>query len=348
MTYDVAIVGAGPAGTSAATELEKHFDNILLLDRQRFPREKLCAGVLPPRILSLLTIPVELRQRILKGYRIFAPSGKFVESEFPIEGLMVERTEFDDFLLKRLKTAPTMDRVTDIKFLADCVEITGDSDVYKTKAVIAADGVNSLLRNRLGIEMDKIAVAAQMDVTLPQEVIDERIGNWFEVYYTLPQGYGWISPMKGLVKVGMGGISEEFKKDSRGHLERFLEVVKDKLEGGEKGEIKNWRIPMDGPVGTLAGDRILLAGDAGGFVFPGTGEGVYYGMKSGTAAAETIKEAFDRDMFDKNFLGDIYDEILEANGLLALRNITFLEDVLATEETAENYIKRLSVLNEQE
>jgi len=344
MIYDVAVVGAGPAGASAAFELEKRFDSVLLVDMKEFPRDKLCAGVLPPRIHTLVDTPEEVIQRGLTGYCIYAPSGNKVESSFPREGIMVGRTDFDGFLLDRVNTAPTIDRITAMEPGDESVKLVGEKETYQARMVIGADGVNSVVRNALDIKMDKIALAVQLDVALPEEVITERVGGWFEVYYILPQGYGWLSPMKDTLKIGMGGISEDFRKNPTDHLNRFLEHIKDKLEGGEKGEVKHWRIPMGGPLETLAGQRCLLTGDAGGFVYPGTGEGIYYGMKSGILAAETAQVAFDDDNFETGFLQETYSTKLEANGLLALRDIRFIEDVLATEETAEEYIKRLGLL----
>jgi geranylgeranyl reductase family protein len=344
MIFDVAIVGAGPTGACAAAQLLEHFDSVLLLDKAEFPRDKLCAGVLPPRIHSLVDIPQDVCQRPLSGYRIFAPSGRSVESSFPRKGVMVERRAFDEFLLGKVKTDLVYDRITRIEPADDLIGLVGEEGTYQARMVIGADGVNSVVRKALEIHMDKIAMAVQVDISLPQVAISERVGDWFEVYYILPRGYGWLSPMKDGVKVGMGGISEDFKKNPTEHLNRFLEHIKDKIDGGERCEVKHWRIPMGGPLEVLAGHRCLLAGDAGGFVYPGTGEGVYYGMKSGILAAQTVKEAFDQGNFDQGFLQETYSKKLEAGGLLSLRDVAFIEEVLATEETAEKYVKRLSLL----
>ena len=97
--YDMVVVGAGPAGTSAALTLEKHGYNILLVDKDAFPRNKVCAGVLPPRIFSELEIPEDVIERPLVGYRIFSPAGQTVESAFPKAGVIVRRERFDYFLV---------------------------------------------------------------------------------------------------------------------------------------------------------------------------------------------------------------------------------------------------------
>ena len=80
MIYDVAIIGAGPAGATAAHILQQQKHNIIFLDKKTFPRNKPCAGILPPKIKTLLTLPPEIYERPLTGYRIYPPSNKKVES----------------------------------------------------------------------------------------------------------------------------------------------------------------------------------------------------------------------------------------------------------------------------
>lgn len=345
--YDVAVVGAGPAGLTAMLELEKHFDSLLLLERKKFPRNKLCAGVLPPRIHELVTIPDEVRQRPLKGYRIHSPSGLSVESKFLREGVIVNRKDFDAFLLERVNTKLTHQKVMGLKFKQNHVQIQGEKTSYQAKIVIGADGVNSIIRKAINAPMQKIALAMQTDISLPEAIINDLIGNWFEVYYFFPYGYGWISPLKDSVKVGLGGISSAFWKEPKKFFNRFFDLISEKIANRERGTLRTWRIPMSGPLEILAGERSFLVGDAGGFVYPGTGEGVYYGMKSGKIAGETIKEAFEQNRYDKFFLQNIYSQKLAESSLLVLRSTTFIEDVLASNEAAEKYVKRLAILTSQ-
>ena len=88
----------------------------------------------------------------------------------------------------------------------------------------------------------------------------------------------------------------------------------------------------------------MLAGDAGGFVYPGTGEGIFYAMKSGRIAAETMADALERDMLDKETLNVNYTDRLKKAGLLALRDVDFIEKNLSSSDAAESYIKKLSLL----
>lgn len=352
MIYDVAIVGAGPAGASAAFNLEKSGYNIVLIDKEKFPRSKPCAGVLPPRIFSEISVPDDIVERLLEGYRIFSPKGVMVESQFPKPGVIVRREKFDNFMIKRLNRKPSVLRVLNCESKNDFVQVEGDDGSYKARIVVGADGVNSYLRkyiSKSGQNTDFIndmAIAVQYEISLPNKKIDERIGNWFEVYYTLSYGYGWISPQKDAVKVGVGGVSDEFKKNAKNILEGFLEnyEIKKKVGDGKIEKTEVHRIPMSGPAPTLTNERIILCGDAGGFVFPGTGEGIYYAIKSGRIAAEVINSAFNKESMDFQSLKEPYQKKLKENGLLYLRDVNFIENVLSSTDKAEKYVMRLKKL----
>jgi geranylgeranyl reductase family protein len=353
LIYDVAIVGAGPAGSSAAYSLENAGYNIILIDKEEFPRPKPCAGVLPPRIFSELEVPKEIVERPLDGYRIFSPSGLNMESSFSNPGIIVRREKFDDFLVKRFNSNLERLRISSYEVKKDFIKVGGEEGSYKSKIVIAADGANSIFRKIAlkdsGMNQSDFAMAMQYEISLSHENIAERIGNWFEVFYSLSYGYGWISPLKDAVKVGVGGISDEFKKNTKKILDDFLEndEIKKKIEGGKIIKTEGHRIPMKGPYLTLTADRLLFCGDAGGFVFPGTGEGIYYAIKSGRVAAEAIINVFENQKFDSKFLQTKYTEKLEKNGLTSLRDVDFVERVLSSSEKAEKYVSRLKKLKER-
>jgi geranylgeranyl reductase family protein len=345
--YAVVIVGAGPAGTAAAKIIKEAGYSLLLIDKAQFPRNKPCAGVLPPRIYSEVEIPIEIHERELNGYRLFGPSGEMVESAFTKSGLIVNRTRFDEFLLKRLDHPVEKMQISGLVNHNDNIEVTGKTKSYRAKIVVGADGVNSIIRKATGLSSGTIAMAAQYEVILPKAEIDNRIGNWFEVYYTIPFGYGWLSPLRDSIKVGVGGISEELKKNPKQFLNNFIgnPVVKKKIGDGKVENFELHRIPMSGPVSQLTNERVILVGDAGGFVYPGTGEGIYYAIKSGRLAGEVIIQALEEQRFDQPFLEQLYNEKLEANGLFSLREVNFIEEVLSSTENTERYIRKLQKLS---
>ena len=343
MIHDFAIIGAGPAGAMAARKLEKLGADYILLDKAEFPRNKPCAGVLSPKINSLIEIPEEIIERPLTGYRIFGPSGMVVESEFPDKGCIVKRENFDEFLIKASGSQPVKNHITEIVEEGNYYELRGRDGNLQARYVIGADGAASAARKTCGSQIGKVAISAQYEFSLDEERVSERIGNWFEVFYLMEYGYGWLSPMKDGMKVGIGILAEK-KPDIWGMVERFLDhpLIGPKIDDAKLMNKEAHSIPMSGPTEVLASGKILLAGDAGGFVYPGTGEGIYYAMGSGEIAAEVAH----RHMASQGnlVLEDEYNRELEAAGLLALRDIDFIEDNLSSSENAEKYVKRLKFM----
>jgi len=346
-TYDVIVIGAGPAGSSAALVLENNGLEVLLLDREVFPRAKPCAGVLSPKIRSLVDIPESVIERPLEGYRVFAPSGKIAESRFPEPGAIVRREKFDDFLVKRLKKPPVQALVTEVVDAGGHLEVKGGDWTQEAEFVIGADGPNSVVKKFCGAADKSIAVAAQYELKLPSNEVNERVGNWFEVYYVLEHGYGWISPMRDGLKVGVGILKQHLQKGIMEVLDDFtrLPAVKAKVLGAIIEKQEGHPIPMSGPLGTLTGNRAVLAGDAGGFVYPGTGEGVYYAVKTGIIAGDVISRFLGGK--ESRSLDDVYNEELKKAGMLALREVDFVERNLSSSEKAEKYVQKLRFLQDR-
>jgi flavin-dependent dehydrogenase len=238
-----------------------------------------------------------------------------------------------------------------LEILEDKIKLIFGGETILSRAVIGADGVNSQVRKAIGNAHGQmhikqgLAKALQYEISIPREQVDEIFGDWFEVHYTMNYGYGWISPLKGAVKVGVGGVGEDFQKNIKTILDDFLDELNILLHG-KITRTEAHLIPMRGPHDLLSSDRILLCGDAGGFVFPGTGEGVYYAIKSGRIAGEILSWALGNGRLDAKSLGDRYNQGLEKMGLLSLRQVDFLESVLSDPERAESYVKRLGKLQE--
>ncbi len=344
--YDVVIIGAGPAGASAAKVLEEKGHNIHVVDKETFPRNKPCAGVLSPKIRSVMDIPYDICERPLEGYRVFSPLKAVVESSFPEEGFIVRRHKFDNFLVNNLNNKPTCTNVKEIYDMGDHLEIKGNNWRCQASFAIGADGANSVIVKSCNIAQKRIAAAAQYEIKLPSDEIDKRIGNWFEVYYTLNYGYGWISPMKDSLKIGVGIVTDHLKENIWNVLIRFMnqDNVKHRWDGGEMINKEGATIPMGGPLEKVASNRILLVGDAGGFVYPGTGEGIFYAIKSGRIAGKVLDHAIVNKESDMTYLEKHFLKELENNGLLGLRDVDFVEKYLSNSKNADRYVKRLKLI----
>lgn len=316
----------------------------VLVDRAEFPRNKPCAGVLSPKIRSLIDIPPDIIERPLVGYRVFSPAGRIVESSFPENGFIVQRSDFDAFLVSLLAKSPLRQNVSQIIDKGEFLEIRNEDWSCEARYVIGADGANSVVRRYCGIPSKQVATAAQCVIRLPAHEIEERVGNWFEVYYTLNHGYGWISPMKDFLRIGVGIVSQHLTENIRDVLEKFMasSPVRGKWENGEIVDREAALIPMSGPLDRLTRPRILLCGDAGGFVYPGTGEGIFYAVKTGRIAARLIDRLHREGNYEADLLDKFYSDELEKNGLFSLRDVDFTEKNLSTTENAERYVRRLA------
>ncbi len=327
---DVAVVGAGPAGASACFELDRLGIDYILLDKSKFPRNKPCGGILPFRVLEEFDIPENIIERPLRGYRLIAGDIE-VRTVFPSPGAIIDRTTFDYHLLSLIEKKPEKFKVTGIEHLKDRIIIHGNRKI-ETSYVIGCDGANSIVRKSLGIEYPRFASAFQYILSCEKKQIDEIFGDWFEVHYLFSRGYGWISPLRDRIKVGVGGINFTRKK-----LEEFATHIKNKLVNCKIISYEAHRIPMGGVFPGRG--RIALAGDAAGTVFPGTGEGIYYAMVSGILAARAIKRALDGED-----LLQVYTQLLKKRGILDLSS-DFLDTVLSTPESARAYLKKLRRLS---
>lgn len=339
---DVIIAGAGPGGSMACKVLEKKGINVRIIDKCVHPREKPCGGVLPWRIYEIQDIPDEIIERPLSGYRIYSLLGKTATVEFPKPGAIIDRARFDDFLVKGLETEVEKYHLKGVKINEGHISLDCGKEILKARLLIAADGANSVTRRSLGITYKKMATGLQYHIKLSEKKIQEDLGNWFHIHYRFTRGYGWIVPLKDTVKVGMGGLGPQFH---RAGLNRFVnDFSGDILKGGKKIKYEAHRIPMAGPMENPSLGRILFAGDAGGFVFPGTGEGIFFGMKSGMAAGETAAQILEGGHIEPEKIKEKYNQNLKSAGLLALREGSVMEGILGSRESAERYVNKIRKL----
>jgi len=318
----VLVVGAGPAGATAARALALAGVPVRLIDRSAFPRNKPCGGGISIRALRRFPYLERALSRISTHYvsrlHLEGPGGEaaIIESEGPA-ALMIRRFEFDALLAALAVEAgaefiPGVD-VVQAKELRNRIRLTArDGRQFDGSLVIAADGVHSVVARRLGLHRGWPATAVALDMMeeTPRAALRDRDPSTMWVAYgfnpgarlpasrrAVPEGYAYIFPKRDHVNVGIGYVLHYFRRavDRAPYdLQRsFIDRLRERgiVAGASVREnFTPFLIPVAGPLKQPGRGRVLLAGDAGGFVNGFTAEGIYYAMVSGELAAQTICE----------------------------------------------------------
>ncbi len=312
--YDAIIVGGGPAGSIAAERSARGGLSVLMLEKATYPRHKTCGGGVSQKALDVIGgIDKELIEREAFGARIFLPDYRnFAGMLDDRVAVMTRRENLDHWLACRAEDAGAVvqdgEAVKDVVFNKDCVEVVTSENRYRSRMVIGSDGVNSTVARRSGIRThwgDDVGLCLEAEVKLGETAVEECVGDRLtEFYFIRDWGYGWVFPKRDHISIGIGKLIAR-AHNLKGSFSRFVRDVSIQknidIEGRISG-INNYRIPAGGYPRRLHGDRVLLTGDAAGFVDPFLGEGIYYAVKSGEIAADVAAGAVESGDFSERFL----------------------------------------------
>jgi geranylgeranyl reductase len=296
--FDVAVVGGGPAGATAAHDLARRGRKVALIDKAG--RIKPCGGAIPPRLIRDFDIPDHLLKARVTSARMISPKGAAVD--MPIKGGfvgMVDRCEFDEWLRVRAASAGAT-RVTGafekITRNADglaTVHFRAKDDAapqtLRARLVVGADGALSQVGRQEvpGAEKTRFVFAYhEVIATPPAETSDP---NRCEIHYRgslSPDFYAWIFPHGDTMSVGSGSANKGFALKSSVRDLRDLTA----LAAAETVRREGAPIPLKPLKRWDNGRDVVLAGDAAGVVAPASGEGIYYAMLGGRLAADAVEE----------------------------------------------------------
>jgi geranylgeranyl reductase family protein len=309
--HDVVIIGAGPSGAVAAYHCAKSGLDTLLIDKSTFPRYKACGGALSEQAMSYLDFPLgnELIERNIYGARVrFGNEIIEVLKPYRIAGL-VTRSQFDYFLVQQATKMGAKflenQRAMELELCSDHVDVIASTKHLRAQLVLGADGSQGIIGRyvREPFKRSEYAIGVVTELQAHKIDIDNYIFNSVEVHLGITYGgYGWIFPHEGYLNMGISGMADRLRNPKR-VLGNFLE------ENGFSGEhrFRAHKIPAGGVPREKVADRIILVGDAAGFVDSFYGEGIAYAILSGKIAAHVCKEALShKNGWERNFL-KVYD-----------------------------------------
>ena len=361
--YDLIIVGAGPAGAAAGMYASRYGLRTLLLDKQQFPRDKICGDALSGKTVRSLReldmleevgdLPGAFIRRVIFG----SPNHDMVNVDFTTgavenspTGFVIRRRVFDNFLFERAAgmVSSVVQNFTVQNVVRENGQVTGvsgkhtdtgDEEEYHGRLILGADGFNSVIAKQTGLYDHDPAhwvVALRCYYENVKGLTDQ-----IELHYVdevLP-GYFWIFPLEdGYANVGIGML-HQYIKDQGVNLREALqqtiesEAFHERFADAEPQERPTgWNLPVGSKHRKNYGDGFMLLGDAAGLIDPFTGEGIGNAMHSAKYAVQVAAEGLKAGRTDAAFLrrydqrlwAEIGDELKVSDKLQKLGRRRFL------------------------
>lgn len=296
--YDLAVIGAGPAGSYAAALAANAGLKTVLIEKYSHPRPKTCGGFISARALGLL--PHDLNLSPVRGTDIYDISVNYSSHHYNYRsteklGLLVKRESFDQLLANyALQKGADLIQGASLQGLSTEKSKQGlppscllycnlNEKEIRARYVIGADGAYSKTAILSGLKSSRDSLAGLATSTLTSEgATDNKPGSL--VFYPLPflGGMGWSFHGNGWINRGVGGLAGRERIDKAYH--KIFKAETEILKTG----VKSWPLPFCGPIRKPAAGNIILIGDAAGLIDPYSGEGLFNSFLSSILAVNSI------------------------------------------------------------
>jgi geranylgeranyl reductase family protein len=293
--WDVAVIGAGPAGLAAAAAAAAAGARTIVLERAQHPRYKTCGGGLIGASLAAIDgqIPLPARDQIRSATFTLRGGHEFTREHSEPLLAMVLREEFDEALLRRaVEQGAVVRQRAPVRALDQTDGYASarlaDGSTVTALVVIGADGSSGVSARHVGVQFAQVDLGLELEINVPAPVRGQWAGRVLLDWGKLPASYGWVFPKGDRLTVGV--IAARGNGDAtRDYLREFVdqlkfgsfEVVRD------SGHLTRCRTEES----SLRRDRVLVAGDAAGLLDPWTREGISFALRSGALAGEFAAKA---------------------------------------------------------
>jgi menaquinone-9 beta-reductase len=341
LKFDVIIVGAGPAGCAAARMLSGNGLKIGLLEKEVFPRDKICGDALGAdvsRQFHLMNADLTEKFSQFKeslpsnGVRFFAPNYKLLDIEFKVPknkfggGFIARRIDFDNFFFEEISKLPDVEifqneQVTAAIASPDKISLQTAYHNFEAKIALGADGAHSILNKKLTenkVEKNHYCAGLRQYY---ENVKGFHGENHIELHFykDLLPGYFWVFPLPGnRANVGLGMLSSAVSKKKINLKEKLKELLENHPNLKERFKdavpletIQGYGLPLGSKKRSLSGNRFLLLGDAASLIDPFSGEGIANAIRSGRVAASHVIKAMKENNFSASFNTQYDKEIYE-------------------------------------
>ena len=297
-SYDVIIVGAGPAGATLAYELAKRGIGVLVLEKEKLPRYKCCAGGVTSKAAKLLDFDIfEVAEDVIYEVSFtFNLGSPCLRQHMQPLIYTVMRDVFDHFLVKRAQQRGAMlmdgQKVAQIRVSADWVEISTADNVFRSRLVVGADGAYSVVSRELGMGRSiEYNTGIESEVVVPEEELAKWKSRVQMDLGCVLGGYAWVFPKRNHLSIGVGCLASKARHLNH-HHQKFLNSLS--IGSYTIAKSSSHLIPTCTKGRLVWQDKALLLGDAAGLADPLTGEGIYNAILSAQLAAPVIENSLVR------------------------------------------------------